>query len=146
MLVVGAVSAAIWLSAMSDDAAAPSLPTATPSAAPPPSPQDQAQASLDEWLTRCAESSGDRLPEHCGIRIPWGTEFASITDVRFRIDALPVLAMDGETFTATGGVLVATVSGTGHDGSTRKETYRTEDWSVRGDLIVTDEVVTVEVW
>lgn len=149
-MILGAVAAGIWLSTMADDVtdegAAPSVPRATPSATPLPSPQEQARASLDEHLMACAESSGDRVPEHCGIRIPWGTEFASVSDVRFRVEALPVLVLDGDSFTAAGGVLVATVTGTSQDGSGRRETYRTEDWAVRGDVIVVDDIVTVEVW
>lgn len=145
-MILGAVAAAIWLSTVPDDEATPGVPTATPSATPLPSPQEQAQDSLDEHLTACAESSGDRAPERCGIRIPWGTEFASVTDVRFRVEALPVLVLDGDSFTAAGGVLVATVTGTSQDGSGRRETYRTEDWAVRGDIIVVDDIVTVEVW
>ena len=78
--------------------------------------------------------------------IPWGTEFAGVTGIRYRVETLPVLTLDGDSFTATGGVLVATVSGTGQDGATRTETYRTENWAVRGDIAITDDEVDIDIW
>lgn len=153
VVAVGMVGAIAWVSLMTDrpsaDTASP-VATASPNATPLPSPQEQAQSSLDEHLTACTASNGkstrNQVPEHCGIRIPWGTEFASVTDVRFRVEALPVLVIAGDAFTAGGGVLVATVAGKGQDGSARTETYRTENWSVRGDIEKTGDVVSVEVW
>ncbi|WP_217180302.1 hypothetical protein [Streptomyces sp. AC495_CC817] len=127
---------------------------ARPQSTPPPSPPattpapaaERAQAELDELLEVCARSAAPDPPEHCGIRIPWGTEFAAVNTVAYRIEKMPVIELDGSAFTAAGGVLVATVTGTGQDGSARTETYRTDDWAVRGDARVTDSAVDLDVW
>lgn len=111
-----------------------------------------AQQELDDHLKRCTAAgagdgdSSDAAPEGCGIRIPWGTEFAAVDGVRFRVERLPVLELVGDDFIADGGILVATVSGTGQDGAARTETYRTESWSVRGDVEVSDGEVDLDVW
>ncbi|CAH0135093.1 hypothetical protein SRABI76_00398 [Microbacterium oxydans] len=104
-----------------------------------------AQAALDEHLEACTAKGGEQ-PEGCGIRIPWGTEFREVADVRYRIDTLPSIALSGTGFTAGGGVLVATVTGTGHDGAERTTTYRTESWMVRGDVTFTETTIALTVW
>ncbi|MFP3607637.1 hypothetical protein, partial [Paraburkholderia sp. SIMBA_053] len=80
-----------------------------------------AQQTLDDHLEECtsADLADDIVPDRCGISIPWGTEFAAVADVRFRIEQLPVLELTDSGFVADGGILVATVSGTGQDGSPR---------------------------
>ena len=97
-----------------------------------------AQSQLDEHLEACT-APASRVPEQCGIRIPWGTEFREISGVRYRIDAAPVIVLTPEGFSADGGVLIATVTGTGQDGAARTTTYRTESWSVRGAVSFTDD-------
>lgn len=97
-----------------------------------------AQAQLDQHLEECTVPA-TQLPDGCGIRIPWGTEFREISEVRYRIEASPVIILVPGGFSADGGVLVATVTGTGQDGAARTTTYRTESWSVRGDVSFTDD-------
>jgi len=128
------------------DAAPQQTPSSSPVATSAPPIDAQAQDRLDEHLAACASSTGSTPPEHCGISIPWGTEFASVTGIRYRIEKLPTVVIDGDAFTAEGGVLVATVTGTGQDGAARSETYQTSDWAVRGDLVVEDGVVSISVW
>ena len=106
---------------------------------------DAAQAALDEHLEACTAKGGEQ-PEGCGIRIPWGTEFREVSDVRYRVETLPSLLLSGTGFTAGGGVLVATVTGTGQDGSARTTTYRTDSWMVRGDATFTDTAIALTVW
>ena len=154
LLVAGA---AVWLwQASSGAPSSEATPTATSSPTPDPDIDLQAlaQQSLDEHLEDCtsAEIAEGVVPDGCGIRIPWGTEFAAVDDVRFRIEQLPMLTLtaDGVTaedgFIAEGGILVATVSGTAQDGSPRTETYRTESWTLRGDVTVEDGEVDLDVW
>ncbi|MBO9626313.1 MAG: hypothetical protein J7484_08065 [Microbacterium sp.] len=140
------VVTAIWLLQGRGSPDAPSSPTATATATPTGSVEERAQEALDRRLTACAAHAGAAPPEHCGIRIPWGTEFAVVSGIRFRIETLPVLAVDGSSFTAAGGSLVATVTGTGQDGAPRTETYRTDDWTVRGDLLVDGSAIDVSIW
>nr|WP_201469242.1 hypothetical protein [Microbacterium hydrocarbonoxydans] len=143
------VAAVVWISqASSVRPSADSSPAATALATPSPEPREAAQRRLEEMLEECTddEALGGTMPEACGIRIPWGTEFAAVDAVRFRIDRMPVLHVTDEGFVADEGILVATVSGTGQDGAPRTETYRTESWSVRGDLTVTDAQVEIEIW
>lgn len=106
-----------------------------------------AQAELDRHLEACtAPVTGESAPDGCGIRIPWGADLASITGIRFRIELLPALALEGAGFHADGGILVATVSGTARDGSEESFTYRTDTWSVRGDLAFTADGLQLSVW
>jgi hypothetical protein len=104
-----------------------------------------AQAALDEHLGACTAKGGER-PEGCGIRIPWGTEFRAVSDVSYRIETLPSLVLSGTGFTAGGGMLVATVTGTGQDGAARTTTYRTDSWMVRGDVTFTETAIALTVW
>lgn len=141
--------AAVWIWQGATAPAAPSgSPTPSPSTAAtvPPPASDRAQHELDALLTACAESTASTPPPHCGIRIPWGTEFAAVAGIRYRVEQLPHLELDGDSFTAEGGVLIATVTGTGQDGAPRTETYRTDDWAVRGDVTVSDDEVEIDVW
>lgn len=109
---------------------------------------DAAQKLLDDHLTGCAaEKPQDGTPPAgCGIRIPWGTEFAAVDGIRFRIEQLPDVELSATSFRADGGVLVATVTGTGQDGAPRTTTYRTDSWSVRGDVAFTADGVELSVW
>jgi hypothetical protein len=93
------------------------------------------QEKLDAYADACARPA-TVVPEHCGIVIPWAADLASLTRVAFRIEQYPVVSIsaDGATFDATGGVLVATVTGTTRDGSPGVFTYRADDWSLRGDI------------
>ena len=104
-----------------------------------------AQAALDEHLEACTADGGAQ-PEGCGIRIPWGTEFREVADVAYRIESLPSIALSGTGFTASGGVLVATITGTGQDGAARTTTYRTDAWMVRGDVSFTETAIALTVW
>lgn len=146
LLVVGA---AVWLWLASNAIPSPqTTTTATSSPAPDPDEQALAQQALDEHLEDCTSDEvleGD-VPDGCGIRIPWGTEFAHVDDVSFRIERMPVLQLTDGGFIAEGGILVATVSGTGQDGSPRTETYRTDSWTLRGDATVDDGDVDLDVW
>ncbi|WP_337006393.1 MULTISPECIES: hypothetical protein [unclassified Microbacterium] len=101
-----------------------------------------AQAQLDEHLQECTVPAG-RVPAQCGIRIPWGTEFHDVSEIRYRIEASPVIALTSAGFSADGGVLIATVTGTGQDGAARTTTYRTESWSVRGEVSFTDDALVL---
>ncbi len=69
-----------------------------------------------------------------------------MSGIRYRIEQLPTVEIEDEGFLAEGGVLIATVTGTGHDGTSRSVTYRSEDWAVRGDVDVTGEGVEISVW
>jgi hypothetical protein len=104
-----------------------------------------AQQQLDEHLTGCTASAA-APPEGCGITIPWGTEFRAASEFRYRVEQLPTIALAGTAFTADGGVLVATVTGTGQDGATRTATYRTESWSVRGAVSFTATDLVLTAW
>ncbi|MFK0401750.1 hypothetical protein ACIQTT_05420 [Microbacterium sp. NPDC090225] len=113
-----------------------------------PEATEAAQERLDELLEACAAETA--LPaDGCGIRIPWGTEFRTVDDAAFRIETMPTLVLtdDGASFTATGGKLVATLTGTAHDGSApRTTTYRSENWAVRGDVAFSGDEMTLTVW
>ena len=118
--------------------------------APLPAAIEAAQEQLDEHLAACTAADGKAAdstpPVGCGIRIPWGTEFRDVTDIRYRIERAPVVTLTSTGFSAGGGVLVATVTGTGQDGAERTTTYRTDSWSLRGDVSFTADGVVLTAW
>ena len=94
-----------------------------------------AQAELDAYADACAQPASV-VPDQCGMRVPWAADLGALSAVAFRIDQHPVVTLDadGRGFAATGGVLVATASGTTRDGAAASFTYRADDWALRGDL------------
>lgn len=143
--------AAVWVWQSSANDLRESGASASPAASSQPTSsadlREIVRETLEKHLEGCAAEAavGGSVPEGCGIRIPWGTEFAQVDEARFRIDRMPVLEIAEDDFVARDGVLVATVTGTGQDGAERTETYRTETWSVRGDIIVTGEQIDLDI-
>ena len=84
------------------------------------------------------------VPHSCGIRIPWAADLATLEGLAYRIEQRPAVALspgDG-TFSATGGILIVTATGTTHGGVPGGYTYRAEDWALYGTLRFTgDELV-----
>lgn len=106
-----------------------------------------AETALAEHLTTCTAPTSV-VPGTCGIRVPWAADLASLTELRFRIDAPPTFALapNGGGFTATGGTLVATANGIDDQGAAASFTYRDTDWSVRGSVSFTLNELVLEVW
>lgn len=96
---------------------------------------ETASAQVQAYVDACT-ARADAVPENCGIRVPWAADLATLTSLSFRVETAPTLAFaeDLSSFAATGGVLVATASGTTLDGSAGTFTYRTDDWSLRGGM------------
>jgi hypothetical protein len=94
-----------------------------------------AQEQLDAYAEDCSRASAT-VPEHCGIRVPWAADLAELDRIAFRVERLPLVEIgaDGQTFAATGGIIVATASGTARTGSSASFTYRSEAWSLRGSV------------
>ncbi|MDR6865622.1 hypothetical protein J2Y69_000204 [Microbacterium resistens] len=128
-LVTGSAEAVVLPGEEADAALAPAL---TERAAA------EAQARLEDRLRQCAEPAS-AVPEHCGMRVPWAADLATIDRVLFRIEKMPTVALDPPSFAATGGALVATVTGADHAGAPAAATYRTDSWGVRGDLRFDDD-------
>lgn len=114
--------------------------TLSPDAAP------LAQEQLDAYAEGCAMPA-DAVPANCGIRVPWAADLATLDDIRFRIEQLPTVALspDGRTFGATGGVIVATATGTTRAGSPGSFTYRAEDWALRGTIRFSGDEMSLRV-
>lgn len=119
--------------------------TATVTAALRPEATEAAQSQLEAYLETCT-AGGSAIPENCGIRIPWGTEFREVSDVAFRVERFPMVTLTPTTFAADDGVLEATVTGTGQNGTTRSVTYRSTAWSVRGGVEITADELALTVW
>ena len=112
-------------------------PSLTPEAA------DAAQDQLDLYADACTRPAA-RVPSNCGLRVPWAADLATLTSIAFRVDRRPTLTLspDGTTFAATGGVVVATATGTTRDGGAGAFTYRADDWALRGTVsFAGDEMV-----
>ncbi|MFJ6548535.1 hypothetical protein [Microbacterium sp. NPDC091676] len=119
--------------------------TATVDAELRPEATEAAQTQLEAYLKTCA-ADGTAVPENCGIRIPWGTEFREVSDVTFRVERFPAVTLSTGGFTADDGILEATVTGTGQDGAARTVTYRSTAWSVRGGVDITADELALTVW
>lgn len=102
-----------------------------------------AQQQLDVYLDACTKPAA-AVPAHCGLRVPWAADLSALDSIAFRIDERPALALsaDASTFDATGGVVVATATGTPRGGGSGSFTYRADDWALRGSVKLTgDEMV-----
>lgn len=110
-----------------------------------PEATDTAQAQLDEYLAACTKTAAE-APPSCGIVIPWAADFSAVNEIRYRIEQAPSLALTPTSFHADGGVLVATVTGAAPDGSEKSLTYRTPNWSLRGDVEFTADDIVLSVW
>lgn len=102
-----------------------------------------AQARIDAYAQECAEPAS-AVPATCGIRVPWAADLTALERIAFRVEQLPQLALspDGRTFAATGGVVVATATGTSRGGGAASFTYRADDWALRGSISFSgDEMV-----
>ncbi|MDY0911062.1 hypothetical protein [Microbacterium sp. CFBP9034] len=110
-----------------------------------PAATEAAQDQFDAYLEECA-APATAVPDNCGLRVPWAVDLTSLDRIAFRIDERPVLALseDGASFDATGGVIVATATGTARGGGTASFTYRADDWALRGSVRFTgDDLVLV---
>lgn len=108
-----------------------------------PQTTERAQTQLEEYARACAEPA-DAVPAHCGLRVPWAADLATLDSIAFRIERMPRLALspDATAFDAAGGVIVATATGTTRDGATASFTYRADDWTLRGTVsFAGDEMV-----
>jgi hypothetical protein len=110
-----------------------------------PEATEAAQTQLETYLKTCT-ADGTAVPDDCGIRIPWGTEFREISDIAFRVERFPAVVLTPTAFAADDGILEATVTGTGQDGDARTVTYRSTAWSVRGGVDITADELALTVW
>lgn len=104
-----------------------------------------AQDHVDDIVEACTVPGTD-TPDGCGLRIPWGTEFRDVDGFRYRVEEAPAVTLTPAGFTADGGVLVVTVTGTGADGAGLTTTYRTDSWTLRGDVSFTADDLVLSPW
>jgi hypothetical protein len=100
-----------------------------------PAAADAAQEQLDAHVQTCTQTA-DLVPPNCGLRVPWAADLATLTSIAYRVEQRPTVTFgsDGRSFAATGGVVVATATGTTRDGGTGTFTYRADDWALRGTV------------
>jgi hypothetical protein len=106
----------------------------------------RAQGQLDAYALACA-AGGTEVPDACGLRIPWAADLATASAFAYRIEQLPALTIepDGRTFAATGGVVVATVTGRDLGGRDAAFTYRNDAWTLGGDVRLGADGLTLSV-
>lgn len=104
-----------------------------------------ARDHVDDIVEACTVR-GTEVPDGCGLRIPWGTEFREVEEFRYRVEEAPAVTLTPTGFTADRGVLVVTVTGTGSDGAELTKTYRTDSWTLRGDVYFTAEDLMLSPW
>lgn len=110
-----------------------------------PEATEIAQTQLDEHLTTCTATAAEPPPS-CGIVIPSAADFSTVSEISYRIAQLPTVALTPTTFQADDGELIAAVIGTAWDGSAKSLTYRTENWTLRGDVTFTVDDIVLSVW
>ena len=111
-----------------------------------PEATERAGEQLAQHLEVCTRSAAE-VPESCGIAVPWAADFSALSEVSYRIEQPPVISLTLSSFHADEGVLVATVTGTDIDGETAKTaSYRTTNWSLRGDVDFTAVDIVLSVW
>jgi hypothetical protein len=105
-----------------------------------------AGAQLEQYEDACT-APATAVPSHCGLRVPWAADLATLTSLAFRIDKRPAvtLAADAKTFAATGGAVVATARGTTRAGTSATFTYRALDWALRGSVSFAGGTMTLSV-
>ncbi|WP_124293611.1 hypothetical protein [Microbacterium sp. ABRD28] len=98
---------------------------------------DAVREVVTDHLNACTQPAAT-VADHCGLRVPWPADLAALERIAYRVERLPEVQLTEEGgFAATGGVVVATASGTGRDGSPASATYRDDGWTVRGTITVT---------
>lgn len=133
------------------------LPAEVTGASPPPSQvvvagalspgaAALAQEQIDAYAEECTQPAAT-VADGCGLLIPWTADLRTLDAIAYRVERLPAVSIsaDGRSFDAAGGVLVATVSGTAHDGSAASVTYRDDDWALRGIVRVDADGLTLGV-
>lgn len=110
-----------------------------------PEATDRAQEQLNDYAETCTQT-GTEVPASCGIVIPWAADLTAVSKISYRVEQMPTLSLTLNTFHASDGMLVATVTGTGLDGVEQSRTYRTSTWSMRGDVAFTADDITLSVW
>ncbi|WP_261164577.1 condensin complex subunit 2 [Microbacterium sp. Marseille-Q6965] len=105
------------------------------------------QQHLAEHAADCAAAT-DAIPDACGIVVPWAADLRALERVAFTVERVPEVSLDtaAMAFEATGGALVAEVTGTAHDGTARTFSYRTDDWIMRGALAFRDAQLVLMVF
>lgn len=108
--------------------------------------QTQAEDALDAHIDECLAASSEVL-DGCGMTVPWPADLAEATEITYRADALPQpeIDLDAGTFQATGGVVVATVTGLHDDGSEGTYSYRTDSWNIYGSVSLDEEGLLLSV-
>ncbi|MFH8250498.1 hypothetical protein ACH3VR_09060 [Microbacterium sp. B2969] len=105
-----------------------------------------AQQQLDVYAADCTRAA-TTVPTNCGLRVPWAADLATLSSIVFRVEQTPqvALAPDLRSFAATGGVVVATATGTTRGGDEASFTYSADDWALRGTIALTAEGMTLAV-
>lgn len=104
-----------------------------------------AQDQLDGYAAQCT-ASADTVPDNCGIALPWPADLVEINRIEYTVEQTPTISLTLDAFAADGGILVATVTGEDFAGTTTSVSYRTENWTLRGDVSFTDDDIVLSVW
>lgn len=112
---------------------------------PTPAAVALAQDHLDAHIAECTASAAD-APQRCGIAIPWAADLTRVTMIDYTVEQEPHIDLDERSFVASGGVLLARVTGIDAAGQRTTAAYRTENWTLRGDVAFTDDDLVLTAW
>ncbi|MDZ8275526.1 hypothetical protein R2Q81_06115 [Microbacterium aquimaris] len=105
------------------------------------------QSAIEAYADDCT-ARADAVPAACGFDVPWPADFDSVETITYRVDVYPTVQEFslGDAVYASDGVVVATVRGDPRGGGDGEQTYRTEDWSLRGTLSFEDTRAVISVF
>lgn len=111
-----------------------------------PEATERLQEQIDAYARKCT-TGGAEIPDACGLRIPWAADLATVSGFAYRLERVPALSIapDARTFVASGGVVIATATGVDHAGREASFIYRNDAWTLRGDVRIEGDVLTLGV-
>jgi hypothetical protein len=107
---------------------------------------DAVQEQVNAYLDTCATQTVPN-PENCGLRSLYYFDFSGEPSFSYKVDKYPVVTVDesGAFFDATKGNVTGTATGElSYPGGQGSAVYTWDDWTVRGNIVIDGDEVTIE--
>ncbi|MCP2030300.1 hypothetical protein L1277_000364 [Okibacterium sp. HSC-33S16] len=107
---------------------------------------DAVQEQVNAHLDTCAAQTVPN-PENCGLRSLYYFDFSGDPAFSYKVDKYPVVTVDesGAYFDANKGQVTGTATGElSYPGGQGSAVYTWDDWTVRGNIVIDGDAVTIE--
>ncbi|MFU8946331.1 hypothetical protein ACLRGF_06310 [Mycetocola zhadangensis] len=107
---------------------------------------DAVQEQVNAYLDTCATQTVPN-PENCGLRSLYYFDFSGEPSFSYKVDKYPVVTVNesGAYFDAAKGQVTGTATGElSYPGGQGSAVYTWDDWTVRGDIVIDGDEVTIE--